>query len=149
MRTLVVADTADLPHGTEYGTAIPKARMYMNKNAEAANDQINDDTECLGLEDLEPIEREVVDLNYEEWPDDPEELRRREEQRQWLADLVDPDFPTRTRVVELGPYLAAVFEAGTLLLVNGDKSESLPYFNPRGRTDREIAERIRTLLPFS
>lgn len=121
----------------------------MNNEKETVENPLHDEMECLGPEDLEPVEREVLDPDYEDWPDDPEELMRREEQRQWLADLIDPDFPMRTRVVELGPYFAAVFEQRTLRLVNGDKSESLPYFDPRGRSDRDIAERIRALLPFA
>jgi len=119
------------------------------------NEQDNDEnTACEEIEDLGPDDRERIERSssepdYDEWPDDPEELMRREDQQQWLADLADPDFPWRTRVVELGPYLAAVFEDRTLRVVKWDKSESLPYFDPRGRSDREIAERIRTLLPFA
>lgn len=108
------------------------------------------DFEDFGPDDLELIRSATPleeDGDYEEWEDDPWEQMRKEEQRQWLQDLVDRDDP-RERVVELGRLRAAVIQDGTLYLVSHEKWTKLGPCPARGKSDEEIREKVKTLLPF-
>jgi len=130
--------------------------MNMNKNRNETEPPPADDNfdfEDFGPDDLELIRSATPvdeDDDYEEWEDDPWEELRREEQRQWLRDLADPDDPS-VRVVELGRFFAAVFddfEGGTLTLAKLDERESMTYFDPRPYGDERLREKIKGYLLF-
>lgn len=118
-----------------------------------ADDDDDFDFEDFGPEDLEQIRSATPveeDDDYQEWEDDPWEQMRKEEQRQWLQDLADPDDPS-VRVVELGRFFAAVFdrfEGGSLTLVRLDQHETMTYFDPRPYGDKELRQKLKVLLPF-
>ncbi len=128
----------------------------MNKNRneiEPPTAEVDD----VAFEDFGPKDLELVGTSqgpvveegdhYEEWEDDPWEQMRKEEQRQWLQDLVDPDDPS-VRVVEMGRLYAAVVEGGTLYVVKHETWTKLGPCRARGRSDDEIREKVKTLLPF-
>lgn len=154
MRMLTGCGDDAEPRGTDgKRSTFPREMTNMNTiRNEIEPPPVDDDFDFadLGPEDLELIRgSEMVeeDDDYEEWEDDPWEEMRREEQRQWLRDLVDPDDP-RERVVELGRFRAAVIQDGVLYVVSHEKWTRLGPCRARGKSDDEIRKKVKTLLPF-
>lgn len=127
--------------------------MNMNKNRNEIEPPPADDDfdfEDFGPDDLELIGGPALPVEedeYEEWEDDPWEEMRREEQRQWLQDLGDPDDPS-VRVVELGRLFAAVVEGGTLYVVSHEKWTRLGPCHPHRYTDEKLREKVKGYLLF-
>jgi hypothetical protein len=124
----------------------------MNERSEIEPPPVDDnfDFEDFGPDDLELIGGSAVAVeedDYEEWEDDPWEQMRREEQRQWLRDLVDPDDPS-VRVVELGRLFAAVIEGGTLYVVKHETWTRLGPCHPHCYTDEKLREKVKGYLLF-
>lgn len=115
-------------------------------------ERTEEELEEFGPDDLELIKRNpAADDDYEEWPEDPGEILRREEQRVWLESLIEEfSFNQPARIVALGPWLAAVIEPRALILVTPDTQKRISCsIDPRGRSDEELRSKIKQLIPFS
>lgn len=152
MRNLrIAAMTPNRGHRSTNEAAPKEERTNMMKDRnEIEPPPVDDDFEDLGPEDLELIQSSygpvVEEDDYEEWPESVEDQWRKDEQRQWLQHLVDVG-ALGSRVVELGPFFAAVFErSGELTLVRDDQHEPIQFFDPRPYNDAEIRERIEGYL---
>lgn len=128
--------------------------MNMNKNRNeiepppAEDDDF--DFEDLGPDDLELIGGSAVQVEEDDgegWPEDPTEQMRREDKRQWLRHLADPEDPS-VRIVELGHLFAAVVEDGTLYLVSDDRWRNLGPCDASRYSEQELREKIKGYLPF-
>lgn len=123
----------------------------MNETTEIEQSPTDDEEfEDFGPDDLELIggySMETEENEYEEWPEDPLETIRKEEEQQWLRELVDPD-ERSVRVVGLGRFVAAVFEEDTLTIVQREQREPMTYFDPDPYSDEELRQKIRSYLTF-
>lgn len=149
MRNLrVAAMTPNRGHRSTNEAAPKEERTNMTNERTEIEPPTHYDDFDFGPEDLEPIGGSAVveEDDYEEWPESVEDQWRKAEQRQWLQHLVDVGV-LGSRVVELGPFFAAVFErGGELTLVRDDQHEPIQFFDPRPYNDAEIRERIEGYL---
>lgn len=118
----------------------------------------DDEQQAMELVDWDSDDRELIgtdreiDDEYEEWPEDPEEVMQQREHQQWVEYMRDIYLVTKTtRLVELGHFRVALFEDGRVSLIRHyDDTEQLPFrIDPSGYTDAELREKLRTYLIFS